>query len=125
MKSLVIKFLIAWSILSCSNSVAQTTVYCKPDPPGGTVDCEKSQIACCIVDNGKVHTKCINVPDGLTGDSLAENIMSQIDRSRGRMPSYEITHAKELLNKGSWKASLSMASFTVNIPEQVKKRINK
>jgi hypothetical protein len=91
---------------------AQQVVSCT-DPPGGTVTCEKSQVASCTVKNGKVEGRCQNKPPGMGSRDLQAWTLSQFLGKRVLTEDLNTSDYIEILKNGRVVNDGKVTTFSI------------
>ena len=106
---------IAFLLLSPSALSAQTA-QCS-SPPGGSVTCEKNQVATCAVKDGKVDGRCKTPPTGQEGKQLEAAVLSDFLGRKVSAGDLDKPEYKEILRKG--KVESQGRTLTFSIPQDL------
>src|SRR5207245_2314 len=92
----------------------QQSVQCA-DPPGGTITCEKGQLATCTVTKGKVEGRCQTPPSNLTEKLEVDAwILSAVTKSPVASAQVNKSAFQEILKNRRWEKDDKIVTFNYN-----------
>jgi hypothetical protein len=92
----------------------QQIVQCA-DPPGGTITCERGQLASCTVTKGRVEGRCQTPPSNLVQKNDVDAWILSTVTSRPVEPAEtKRAELQDILKKGRWEKDDKIVNFNSN-----------